>query len=96
MVVKEFEYLESIISQDCTLDREISSHISKASNIFLSLFMVMWSRNRPKVATKISLFKCVVLPTLLYDSETLDQLVTHLKHLQAFVMRFVGVTLSVS
>ena len=77
-VVKEFEYLGSIISHDCTLDKEINSCISKASYVFQSLFRVLWSRKRLKVTTKIHLFKSVVLPTLLYGSETWVPLVTHM------------------
>ena len=36
-VVKEFQYLGSIISQDCTLDSEINNRISKAALTFGSL-----------------------------------------------------------
>ena len=91
MVVKELEYLGSIISQDCTLDREIRSRISKASYVFLSLFRVPWSKGRLKVATKMCLVKSVVLPTLPYGRETWVPLATHQEHLQALIMKFVGV-----
>ena len=36
-VVQEFEYLGSTISQDCSLDVEVSRQISKASRVFRSL-----------------------------------------------------------
>ena len=67
-VVEEFEYLGSMITKDCTLDREVNVHISKASRTFGSLYRVLWSRNNIKNSTKMHLFKSVVLATLLYGS----------------------------
>ena len=95
-VVEEFEYLGSIISQDCTLDREISMRINKASRTFGSLYRVLWCRKRVKTATKMRLFKSVVLSTLLYGSETWVPSAANLKRLQAFIMGCLRVILGVT
>ena len=95
-VVEEFEYLGSTISQDCTLDREISRRISKASHTFRSLYRVLWCRKRLKTATKMRLFKSVVFSTLLYGSETWVPSAAQLKRLQAFIMGCLWAILGVS
>ena len=46
--------------------------------------------------TKLRLFKAVVLPTLLYGSETWVPLAPHVKRLQAFIMGCLQVILGVS
>ena len=55
-----------------------------------------WYRKRLKIETKLRLFKAVVLPTLLYGSETWVPLAPHLKRLQAFIMGCLRVILGVS
>ena len=95
-VVQEFEYLGSIISADCSLDKEVSSWISKASRNFNSLCRVLWYQRQIKTRTEIRLFKSVILSTLLYGSETWAPLVTHVKCLQVFIMRCVRVILGVT
>ena len=95
-VVEEFEYLGITISQDCTLDREISRRISKASHTFRSLYRVLWCRKRLKTATKVRLSKSVVLSTLLYGSKTWVPSAAQLKRLQAFIMGCLRAILGVS
>ena len=95
-VVEEFEYLGSTITKDCTLDREVTIRISKASRTFGSLYRVLWSRNNIKTSTKMRLFKSVVLATLLYGSETWVPSAPHLKRLQSFVIWCLRVILGVS
>ena len=71
-VVESLEYLGSTISADCSLDKEVSSRISKASRSFNSLCRVysgMRNESRPRTKMRLSC-KTVVLPTLLYGSET--------------------------
>ena len=68
--VEDFEYLGSIITSDCSLDKEISSRISKASRVFNSLYKVLWLQKGVKSRTKLRMFKSVILSTLLYGSET--------------------------
>ena len=95
-VVEEFEYLGSTISADFNLDKEISSSINKASRTFNSLCRVLWYRRRIKTRTKMRLFKAVVLPTLLYGSETWVPIAVHVKRLQGFIMKCAWVILGVT
>ena len=95
-VVESFEYLGSTISQDCSLDREIDRRIGKASQVFRSLYGVVWSRKRLPLQIKLHFFKAVVLTTLLYGSESWVPLAAHLKRLQAFVMGCLRMILGVS
>ena len=41
-VVEDFQYLGCTISHDCSLDREFSKRISKASQTFHTLYRVLW------------------------------------------------------
>ena len=51
LVIEVFVYLGSIISVDCSLDKEVSSHISKVSCSFNSLCRVLWNRRRTMTKT---------------------------------------------
>ena len=85
-VVEDFEYLGCTFSHNCSLDREISKRISKASQAFSSLCRVLWCQKRLKTKTKLRLFKAIILFTLLNGSETWVPLAMHTKRLQAFIM----------
>ena len=91
----EFEYLGSKITQDCTLDREISKCICKTSHTFGSLYRVLWSRRKIKMFTKMHQFKGVVIAILLYGSETWLPSMPQLE-VAAFIMWCRRVTLGVT
>ena len=55
-VVEDFEYLGSMIAQDCLLDRKMDRRISKAAHAFHSLYRVLWCRKGLKVVTKLHLW----------------------------------------
>ena len=93
--MEDFEYLGSIIIQDCSLDLEIDRRINKAAHAFHSLYRVVWCRKCLKEETELCLFKAVVLPTLLYGSEIWVSLAIHMKCLQAFIMGCLRVILGV-
>ena len=95
-VVDDFEYLGGTITKECSLEKEISVRISKASRSFNSLYRVLWRQRGVKVKTKLRIFKSVVLPTLLYGSETWTPVASHIKRLQGFMMRCLRVILGVS
>ena len=84
-IVEEFEYLGSIVTANCELDREVNARIRKASSNFRSLCRILWYQ-KIKMGTKLRMFKAAILPTLLYASETWAPLSKHLKQLQSFVM----------
>ena len=58
-VVEEFQLFGTIISQDCTLDRDIDKRISKDAHTLDSLYKVLWYRTKVKLSTKACLFKSV-------------------------------------
>ena len=50
--VKVSQYFGSIISQDCTLDREINSITSKATCALGSIYTVLWCRRKVRLSLK--------------------------------------------
>ena len=80
-VVEDFEYQGGTFTRDCSMDQETDRRISKAAHTFRRLYRVVWCRKSLKEDTKLRLFKAVVLPTLMYGSETWVTLATHMKHL---------------
>ena len=83
-VVSDFEYLGSIITSDCNMDKEIDSRISKTSRCFGSLCRILWYQRRIKTTTKLRMLKvkAIVLSILLYGSASWTPLSK-----QGFVMR---------
>ena len=77
--VQQFKYLGSIISFDAQIDSDIDNRISNASRSFGMLQNKIWKSKQLKQATKISLYKAIVLTTLMYGSESW---VTHKHHVQ--------------
>ena len=95
-VVEEFEYLGSTVTSTCSLDKEIDCQINKASRSVTSLSKILWYQRKIKWKNKLCIFKAVVLPTLLYGSETWAVLGPHLHRLQSFVMHCLRIILGVS
>ena len=69
-VVHSFVYLGSTLSEGCSLGREISFRIERASRSFSALNKRVWSQHGIKLHTKIIVYKVCVLTALLYASET--------------------------
>ena len=69
-VVQSFVYLGSTFSEGCSLDREISFRIERASRSFSAFNKRVWSQHGIKLHTKIIVYKVCVLTALLYASET--------------------------
>ena len=76
-----FKYLGSILSSENTVDAEVESQV------FRSISRLVWYQPKIKVLTKLKLFKAVILPTLLYDSETWNLLQHKIQRLQVFINR---------
>lgn len=83
-VVNQFTYLGSIMSDDCTIDREIEARIKKASSSFGRLHDRVWSNSSLRAKTKIAVYKAIVLTTLLYGCETWTCHRKHVKALDSF------------
>ena len=95
-VIEEFEYLGSVVTSSCELDREISTRIRKASNSFRSLCRTLWYQKSIKLCIKLRMFKAAIIPILLYGSESWTPLSQHIKRLQGFVMRCLRIILGIS
>ena len=68
--VEKFKYLGSIVSNDASLDAEITARIAKATSAFGRLLKRLWTNNAIRLDTKVSVYKVAVLTTLLYGCET--------------------------
>lgn len=98
VTVVEWGYLGSTVTSTCPLDKEVDFRISKASRSFTSFSKILWYQRKIKQKNTLRIFKAVVLPTLLYGSETWVVLGPHLHtcRLQSFVMRCLRIILGVS
>ena len=82
--VDKFAYLGSTLSRLVNIDDEADIRIAKASTAFGRLRATVWERRGIKLATKLKVYKAVVLPTLLYACETWTVYVRHAKKLNRF------------
>nr|VZI50120.1 unnamed protein product [Spirometra erinaceieuropaei] len=69
-VVENFPYLGSTLSSNTKIDDEVANRISKASQAFGRLQSTVWNRHGLQLSTKLKMYKAVILPTLLYGTET--------------------------
>ena len=69
--VKHFTYLGSVISIDAAVSKDLDNHLSKASSSFGRLSERVWQSHSLCLATKIQVYRAVIIPTLLYVAETL-------------------------
>ncbi|EYC12948.1 hypothetical protein Y032_0045g1174 [Ancylostoma ceylanicum] len=69
--VQEFKYLGSLVEEKkVAATAEVNSRIGKASTAFASLKWCVWKKNGIALTTKMRLFQTIVMPILLYGSET--------------------------
>ena len=68
--VDTFKYLGSCINSAANLDDEILCRISRASQAFGRLHTKAWHEQGISTRTKLSVFRAVVLPSLLYGCQT--------------------------
>ena len=83
-VVNRFTYLGSTLSQDANVDDEVYTKIAKASSTFSRLYANVWRRNGINLQTKLKVYRAVVLPVLLYASETWTVYRRHVRKLSHF------------
>jgi hypothetical protein len=78
--VPQFTYLGGVLdSETPAIDKEITARLAKASRAFGALHARVWSQRGVTAATKVAVYRAVVLPSLLYGAETW---VTKTKHFQ--------------
>ena len=68
--MEHFTYLGSIISNDATVSKDLDNPLSKASGSFRRLSKRVWQSEALHLSTKIQVYRAVVVPTLLYGTET--------------------------
>jgi len=84
--VDKFTYLGSTLSRAVYIDDEINCRIAKASAAFGRLRSNVWERRGIRLATKLQVYKAVVITTLLYACETWTVYARHAKKLNHFHM----------
>ena len=55
--VSNFKYLGSFLSNNATVDADVSHRISKASAAFGKLYNRLWQRHEIKLTTKVAVTK---------------------------------------
>ena len=86
-VVDSFKYQGSMISNDGSLDKEIASRISKASQAPGRLRNRLLNHHNVTLDTTLKVYRAVVISSLLYGCETLTIYRRHLKQLERFHQR---------
>ena len=86
--VDRFKYLGSISSQDLSMQTELTSRVTKAGQAFHKLIK-LWKDKQLAKTVKLSVYKAIVLATLLYGCETWATPQVLIKPLDSFHMRCV-------
>ena len=94
--VDTFKYLGSCINSAANLDDEVLCRISRASQAFGRLHTRVWRERGISIKTKLSVYRAVVLPSLLYGCETWTCYRWHTKKLDPFHLRCLRKVLRVS
>ena len=86
-VVDSFKYLGGMISNDGSLDKEIASRISKASQALGRLRNRLLNHYNVTLYTKLKVYRALVLSLFLYGCETWTAYRWHLRQLERFHQR---------
>jgi len=86
-VVQRFCYLDSVLSSDANIDKDISSRIAKACYSFGRLARPLWDDHGIRLDTKVAVYKAAILTSLLFGSETWVLYRRHVRNLEQFHMR---------
>ena len=92
----DFVYLGSTVTHDNDLSKEVSYRISRAAHVFSRLRAQLWCRRDIQLKVKMTVYKAIVLPTLLYASETWPISQHHVDKLEVFQMSCLRSMLGVS
>ena len=82
--VEQFTYLGCTISSNARIDGEIDNRLAKANSAFGRLYKRVWNNKHLRITTMISVYRAVVLTTLLYGSVSWVTYRNHLKLLERF------------
>ena len=82
--METFKYLGSTISNDASLDAEITCRIAKATAAFGRLAKRLWTNRNIRLDTKIAVYRAAVITSLLFGSETWTLKKVHFARLEKF------------
>ena len=86
-VVHQFTYLGSTISDNLSLDSEISKRIGKAATTLGRLTTRVWENPKLTIPSKMAVYKACIISSLLYGSETWTTYSKQERKLNSFHMR---------
>ena len=96
--VQNMKYLGTILSADGTCEEEIEHRVGAAARVIGAMKKEVLERRELKKATKMRVYNVMVIPTMLYGSETWTVMKRHESRLgateMAYLRRVVGVTRS--
>ena len=94
--VQNMKYLGAILSADGTCEEEIEQRVGAAARVRGAMRKEVLERKELKKATKMRVYNAIVLPTMLYGSETWTVMKRHESRLgateMAYLRRVEGVT----
>ena len=68
--VKQFKYLGTQISDDGSTTKEIKNRIKQSAAAFSKLYQRIWKKRHIKLKTKVKTYRTIVIPCMIYGSET--------------------------
>ena len=93
--VEQFTYLGCAISSNARIDGEIDNRLAKVNSAFGRLYKRVWNNKHLRIIMKISVYRAVVLTTLLYFSKSWVTYWNHLKLLERFHQRCLRTILNI-
>ena len=94
--VDRFSYLGSHLSSNTNIDDEVQYRLRCANSAFGKLRKRVFDNHDLRIGTKIKVYEAVVLPTLLYGSETWTTYRRNIKALEKFHQRSLRSILKIS
>lgn len=85
--VENFKYLGSVLTDKHNIDAEVLARINQATVSFGRLRSRVFDNTNLRIKTKVSVYKAVCLPTLLYGAESWTTYQRHIKKLESFHIR---------
>ncbi len=85
--VHQFTYLDSTITYNLSLDKELDKRIGKAATTLACLTTQVWTNPKLTTKTKMAVYNACVISTLLYGSETWTTYTRQERCLNTFNMR---------
>ena len=87
MFVDSFTYLGSLITNDGSSSRDITSRIAKAASDMCRLSTPLFRKHSISIRTKINMYRALVVSVLLYGSEAWTTTLADRRRLDVFGMR---------